>query len=360
MKIAITFNHLNFSDGVSKSAINLANILSENGDEVTLIPIYEFDKKIKNCVDKKINIRSIFGFYFRGLGKIVGLLPEKFLYKIFIKEKYDIEIAYQYGIATKIIASSLNKKAKHIAWMHTYDEGLFLRDYYLKMDIICCVSKEAKERLLKELNYILPVYCCYNFIDSKKIYENSKEEIEIEIEEKEICFISVGRHSPEKGYKRLLKCVKKLKDEDYNFKLILVGDGPQHKELLEDTKKLKIDDKVIFVGKTYNPHKYTSKADCFLVTSLSEGYSTAATEAIILNIPLLTTNVGGAREIIEMSEVGMIVNSTEEDIYKGMKKILDNQSLIENWKEKLKNTKKKFFSDIRKKEILEIFKIIKK
>lgn len=357
MKIAIIFNHLNYMDGIAKSAMNLAKLLNNNNYKITLIPLYEYDKKLRKEIDENIEIINIFGFYFCGLDKIVNLIPFKILYKFFIRDKYDIEIAYQYGTTIKLIANSQNKKAKHIGWMHGYDEKLILKEFYLKLDAMCGVCNETVEKLKKDLEDKIPIYRCYNLVDSSKILKQAQKPIYIS---KDIInFISVARHSPEKGYMRLLNCVKKLKNNGYKFSLILVGDGPEHILLKNKVKELEIEDIVIFVGKTSNPHKYTSKSDCFLLTSFNEAYNTASVEATILNIPIITTDVVGAKEIINISEVGAMVNSTEDAIYEGMKMVLDNPSLIEKWKQRLEITKKRFYYESIEKGILEIFEQIK-
>ena len=95
-------------------------------------------------------------------------------------------------------------------------------------------------------------------------------------------FVSVGRHSPEKGYIRLINIIAKLRDEGYKMQLWLIGDGPQHEELVEHCNRLKLNDIVLFTGSTQNPHKYTVKGDVFVCSSYREGYSTACTEAIML------------------------------------------------------------------------------
>lgn len=356
MKICIILNHLGLSDGVARSAISIANILYEQGNKVTLIPIYSYDKKAKNELHSGIKIHTVFNMYYRGLDKIVNIIPPNILYKLIVKENYDIEVAFQYGISTKAIAYSTNNFAKHLLWMHGYDEKLKLKKYYLKVDQIYCVSKKSSDRLYNELEGRVAVDYCYNPINDMKICEQSKKPILLE-RDSSVLFVSVGRQSKEKGYSRLLDCVEKLKKEGYVFKLWLIGDGPEHQELIDKTQKLGLEDIVTFVGKVSNPHAYTAKADCFICSSFSEGYSTACVEAIILNIPVLTTSVNGSEEIIKEAQAGMIVGIDTNELYKGMKEILDNRTLISIWKEKLNFTKENFSYQNRKKKILDIFKI---
>ncbi len=358
MKICMLLNNLQYADGVARSAIGVANLLNDHGHDVTLIPLYNIEKGILCEISKGVKVQKVFGFYFRGMSRFVGKLPEKFLYRKIVKEKYDIEIAFQYGLSTRIIAASENSRAFHIAWMHGYDYKMKLKNSYLKMDKMICVSKCNAEQLKKDLEGKVEVDYCYNPINDKEVVEKGKQAIELQHPEG-LVFVSVGRHSEEKGYARLLDCVSELKKQHYVFQLWLIGDGPVHTALVEKAKELKLEDYVLFLGSKSNPHAYTAKADVFVCSSYSEGYSGACTEAVMLNIPVLTTNVSGAEEIIGDAESGLIVGMEDQELYNGMKYVLDHPEMIQVWKKQLKETKYKFSYAERTGKLLEILKDIK-
>ena len=169
--------------------------------------------------------------------------------------------------------------------------------------------------------------------------------------------ITVGRLSPEKGYLRLLHALSRLKQEGFLFQMIFVGDGPQKEELLQCTKDMGLSECVIFAGAQSNPHKYTAKADVFICSSFAEGYSTSCTEAVMLGVPVVSTQVSGAEEIIESAESGLVVENTEDGLYENLKKILEDPEVICRWKETLQNSKYNFSVEKRSlklKELLEI------
>ncbi|MBK5261022.1 MAG: glycosyltransferase [Peptostreptococcaceae bacterium] len=357
-KICFLINHLENSNGVTKAAIDIVNMLSERDDvEVCLRPLFRFERDMVNKLSPIVKLKPFFGFYFRGFARIVDLIPDKVLYSLIFKDRYDIEIGFCYSLPTKIVASRNNHASLHLAWMHCYDEGLKLKSYYEKYDKVICVSKCNAERLAKDLNNLVPVDFCYNLIDDEKVRDMGSEAINKERGEG-ILFVSVGRHSPEKGYLRLLECVARLKNDGYVFNLWLIGDGPQHEELVKKTKAIDICNIVYFAGEQSNPHKFTSKADVFVCSSFTEGYSTACTEAVMLGIPVLTTNVSGGNEIIQDAEAGMLVGMEDEDLYQGMKSILEHPDRIYGWDDKLKKTKYIFSLEARKKKLLSILKII--
>ncbi len=354
-KVCFVFSDLKNSNGVSKAAIAIANLLVSYKDiEVTLIPIYEYEDKMAQNADSRVKIKKVFGFYFRGFDKIVNLIPYKLLYNWIVKPgEYDIEIGFQYNIPTKIIAASSNDKATHIAWIHTYDKGLKLRRFYEKMDKVICVAKYGSDMFKEEIRKNIESDYCYNPVNDTKIVMMGNEPIDIKRPE-EFLFVSVARHSPEKGYDRLLRIVSRLKMDGYSFKMWLVGSGPSHNALIELASQLEINDIVKFLGNQTNPHKYTVHGDVFVCSSYSEGYSTACTESIILGVPVITTPVGGGDEIIKSSKAGILTEMDDESLYQGLKKVLDNPTLVDKWKANLKDTRIKFLEEERSKKLYEI------
>ena len=349
-KVFILINHFQIQDGVARTALSLANELSKRGDvEVTLQSLFTFDKSMLKNLSPSVKAKRFLGFYFRGLAKLVDLIPDKLLYKLLIKEKYDVEIGYCMTLPIKIIANSTNQAAKHYAWMHGYDTGLTLREYYIKMDKLITVSKSNARQFSEEMDANVPVFCAHNLMDDSKICNMGSEPIQIKKEDA-ITFVTVGRLEYGKGVHRLIEALGKLKKEGYTFRLWNIGDGEQRQALEALTQQLELDDEVTFLGSQSNPYAYVSKADLLVCPSYSEGYSTVCAEAIILNVPVLTTSVGGAEEIIEDAGAGMMVGMDDSDIYEGIKKVLDDPAVIEEWKNTLKTTKSVFSYTNRAKE----------
>ena len=93
----------------------------------------------------------------RGLVQLMKCASPKLLHRLFIKEAYDLEIAYLEGIATRIISGCQNSKTKTIAWVHTElaSESFAAHVYrnfretvecYERFDIIACVSEQVRRR----------------------------------------------------------------------------------------------------------------------------------------------------------------------------------------------------------------------
>ena len=360
-RISFAFNHLQYSDGVARAAIGIANLLSERDDiQVILRPIYHVDKSVMSILASNVVVKPVLGFYFSGMSRILNRLPGALLHKlVFGMKESDIEIGFQHGTATRAVVSGTKKNAYRMVWVHGYDERLTLRKYYLRADKVVCVSKSNADKLKHDLGMGAAnsrVDYCYNPIDNHEVEKLGKESADLPAYSG-VRMITVGRLSPEKGYLRLLHALSRLKHEGFLFQMIFVGDGPQKEELLQCTKDMGLSECVIFAGAQSNPHKYTAKADVFICSSFAEGYSTSCTEAVMLGVPVVSTQVSGAEEIIESAESGLVVENTEDGLYENLKKILEDPEVICRWKETLQNSKYNFSVEKRSlklKELLEI------
>lgn len=107
-------------------------------------------------------------------------------------------------------------------------------------------------------------------------------------------------------------------------------------ELEEFVRNNNMEDSVIFLGYKINPYKYVAKCNLFVCASFAEGFSTAATEALIVGTPVCTVEVSGMREMLGNNEYGLITENNEEDLYEGIKKLLEKPELLEDYRERAK------------------------
>ena len=81
-----------------------------------------------------------------------------------------------------------------------------------------------------------------------------------------------------------------------------------------------------------------------LFSRFAEGYSTSCTEAVMLGVPVVSTQVSGAEEIIESAESGLVVENTEDGLYENLKKILEDPEVICRWERNIAEFQIQFFS----------------
>ena len=361
-KILIFVDSLN-AGGVTKVLLDLLENINREKYDITVMTLYNqgvYINEVKryakytycfNIPDS--NDHSLKAELYRKYWGGMLRLPESFMYKWFVKEKYDIEIAFMHGWSTKFISGSNNKKSKKIAWVHadlvTWNrvDGVFKnlehhKRAYSKFDEVLCVSQTVKEGVEKKYN-IKNARVLYNPINREKILKLSNEKIEdIEILNK-FKLISVGRLSEEKGYDRLLRVFKKLKSDGLDIELILVVNGDKYNELNEYIVENKLGKDVTLLGFKENPYKYVRASDLFICSSISEGFSLVIGEAMAIGIPVVSVDCQGPNEVLDFGKYGKLVSNNEENLYNGIKEMINNKVLYEKYKNKA-NERGKMFS----------------
>lgn len=268
------------------------------------------------------------------------------LYKRKLKrKKYDIEFAAIHGMRDEILGSPLSS-SKKIVWIHndlsevkgyTNDE---IRKFF-GFDKIMVISEKIEQlfqSLAKNDAEKRKIVRIYNPLDTEEFLAKAqKPVVNYNFNQTIPTFVSVGTVFPQKGFDRLLKVHKKLLDEGFKHKVLIVGDGYD----FENIRKLKtdfgLDETATMLGFTDNPYPYFNNADFYILSSRYEGFPTVLFEAITLKKRIISTEVSGASEMLEDGKLGLIVENSEEGIYNGMKKALAEPEFFEKYSTQLKD-----------------------
>lgn len=354
--------------GVSKVLINLLTeidyskykidllVLNYHGDMINNIPkevnIIKGTKKFdvidysfKQLIKERCFVKAIKKIYFSFIIKtgLVKLLIVNERKKI-LHKRYDNEISYNDGFCTLFCAfgDSLNK----INWNHVDISVVNASRKYkqtmikaLKLiDINVSVSKEAAVSFKNYYNLNEEPVVILNIIDEKNIVKKSKEKIDDKIFKKKYPnILSVGRLDSQKAYDRYIEIHKRLIDEGFKFRLFIIGDGLQKEFLINKISEYNIEDSFILLGKKKNPYPYFLKCDFSLLVSKYEGMPTVVSESLILGCPVVSTKVAGVNYLLDNGNYGIIIENSEEGIYKGLKEILLQKDLVNKYKKKLVN-----------------------
>lgn len=301
---------------------------------------------------------SVFGTY------LLRKVSPEYFYKHYISGDYDVEIAFLEGEATSLVAQSKNTRSVKYAWVHTdmiknpwtkkcYKNFEQEKKAYKKYDRVLAVSESVKDAFEKKFG--LPAQVIYNALDEREI-ERKTDMFECEPKEEDmIRLVSIGRLEKVKGYERLIEAVAELVQENFNVELLLVGDGSERTNLEKLIKEKKVEDRVKLLGFKENPYPYLKSADLFVCSSYAEGFSTVVTEALILGIPTVTTECAGMRELLGDSEYGLIVDNSTQGLVDGLRKILSDSKLLEEYRTKAKERGKAFCVADRIKDIEALF-----
>lgn len=336
--------------GAENVVCNLVNNLNKSKYEITLLSIVKTGIYVAK-IDKSVKMLSFLPDY-NEVNSVVGKLKYKFdyhriyhqsirqVYRKYIKEKYDIEIAFIEGYSTKLVASSDNMKSKKICWLHIdmesnpyadkfYDSVEEERKTYQKYDHIIAVSNSVKEAFERKFSMQGKVLVRYNPVDSNEIVEKAKQIQESrKMKGDSLKIVTIGRLEKQKGYDRLLKAVNEVRDQCPSFTLWILGDGTQKKMLQDYIEACQLQEIVKVCGFQRNPYQWLAQADAFFCSSREEGFSTVATEAIILGKPVFTTECAGMRELFGDRECGKIFENSVEGISTGLKELLQNQEML--------------------------------
>ena len=126
--------------------------------------------------------------------------------------------------------------------------------------------------------------------------------------------LSVGRLAPWKGFKMLIKVMPKLTEISQFLRVVIVGSGPDKKNLEMMIRNLGLDKKVYLVGaKSRDDLKlYFAAADMFVLNSGYEGFSHQILESMAAGVPVIASAVMGNREIIHQGENGFMFKYNDE------------------------------------------------
>jgi glycosyltransferase involved in cell wall biosynthesis len=138
-------------------------------------------------------------------------------------------------------------------------------------------------------------------------------------------FIHISNLSENKHVRGILNAFEKLAVENNNIELIIVGgDATQFEKLIQHYPK--IQNNIVYKGElNYQDVSVEIQlSDCFILNSLIENSPCVIIESLCCGIPIIATNVGGIPELIN-KENGILINSNDDDnLYRSMKKMIDN------------------------------------
>lgn len=318
--------------GIETALVTLINELAKKNYDITLVLekkqgifLNEIDKNIKITeytpnANENIVIRKLLNFIKR----------IKFILKY--KNKFDFSASFAtYSLVGSFIARQASKNSS--IWVHSNYMSLFSNnknkfiEFFEHINIqkfknIIFVSNDAKDVFINKFEQLEPkCRVINNIIDYEKILKLSEEEIE-DYENKEKTILYVGRLTEEdKKISRIIEVSKKLKEDEMEFKVLIIGDGKDKQDYIKKVRKLNLEENIIFLGKKKNPYPYFKKSNFLILTSEYEGFPVVYNEAKILGLPILTTNVSDSKQIVE-GKYGIVTNKNIEDIYINAKKML--------------------------------------
>ncbi len=189
-----------------------------------------------------------------------------------------------------------NKATPLLRFFLTHIAGFFLN----RSNQVIGVSKELSFDIKKLLRLrTIPKIINYG-IKINKLEFIYKERVNNNI-------ISIARFFEQKDHQTLLKSFVIVQNKIKSAKLFLVGDGPLKNELITLSKKLKIDNKIVFTGWVKNPIRLLKKSALFVLSTKREGFGYVIIEAMSLGLPTIVTDAPfGPSEILNEGKFGIL------------------------------------------------------
>lgn len=271
--------------------------------------------------------------------RFIYMCPSKWIYKRYIGNEWDIIVGFVEGFATRIVSCTNNNLIKKVAWVHVdpierpYADEYFRSDeeqkkVYKSFNQIVCVSYSVAKSFKIKWGIAENVITIYNPIDRVSILKKSKEQIELKKLWK-IQFVSSGRLVSQKGFDRLIRVMKRIKDfNDFDFGLIILGEGEDYEKLLSQIEYYHLEKNIKLLGFQRNPYPYVAISDIFICSSRAEGYSLVIAEAMVLGLGIISTNCSGPNELLNNGHYGLLVENNEDALFKAIQFVLNNPSLI--------------------------------
>ncbi|MCB9802530.1 glycosyltransferase family 4 protein [Candidatus Nomurabacteria bacterium] len=280
-----------------------------------------------------------------GQNKIFSFFKlRNYLRKLLAQEQFDlitIQDAYFLAFLGLCLAKKYHLKSE--IQVHGFEKLSGIRKFLAKKnlsraDLLRVVSQRLKNQLVKDFGvsaekvYIAPVA-----VDKLKI-ENSQANLQLKQKYYgKFIFLTVGRLVPVKKIALQIQALAQL--DNKKVQLLIVGQGPEKKHLQDLVQEHSLQAQVDFFDWSDDIGSFYKIADCFLLTSQSEGYGMVIAEAVSVNLPVITTDVGVAGDLVEDGTNGFIVPINDlETLKRKMELIVSNSDLLS----KFRNNTSKF------------------
>ena len=383
MRIGIfTETYEPYISGLVTSEIMLKNALEKQGHEVYVVTAnlesfkYEYDEK-----KRVLKIPGIpTGIYDSRLSSIY---PVRAVNKI---KSWNLDVIHsqtEFAIGTfaRIFAKQYN-----IPLVHTYHtmyedyiyyitKGYFeksskkLLEYFTRFycettatELIVPTNKtyrlfKEKYKFEKNIN-IIPTGIEVERFFKENIKKNDSIELKktLKIDKKDFVLLFVGRLAEEKNVEFLIKCHKRITQKHKNIKLLIVGDGPGKEEYEEYTKKLGLNNNIIFTGKTAwgeIPYYYHI-ANVFVTASKTETQGLTIIEAMASNVvPVCMRDEAFQSMVTE--ELNGLFFETEEEYINSILRLFKNREELEKLSKQARIQAETYSSKYYAEKVLEVY-----
>ncbi len=344
---------ISYGYGTEKSLADVLNRMDKTQYDISILPLFKnsdstiFNGNIK-ILDSLIDYTEDNFDEQAALNNYYRLLASPMQFNKLIRDRYDCIIACNHN-APSYFASYIKGGAK-ILWIRgdmreldytVLDENTdqykqVKQEHEMQANVLKCfdsiaVISDVVQQTLQELFGITEnVIKISNSVDGEKIQELCKVPV---ILPNKMLFTTLGRLEYNKNQILLLKAAKIVRKQRDDFMVYILGDGEDKAMLQKYIEENDLENNARILGFVENPYPYMKNSIATVLTSRSEGFSLALVESVMLNTPIISTDVGVAKELIENYHCGDLIGYDENELagvllrylnkYDGYKDIFD-------------------------------------
>ncbi len=187
-----------------------------------------------------------------------------------------------------------------------------------RADELWAVAEIQKDYLVKTEG--LPrekIRVIHNGVNTERFQPASTEERasirkELGIHDRDFAIISVASLKPLKRIDALLRVAARLAGSGVPVRTIVAGDGSERASLEALARELGIAEKVSFLGNRDDVHRLLKASDVFVLASRTEAFPNVVLEAMATGLPVVTTDVGSVREMVEPGRSALVVPTGDD------------------------------------------------
>lgn len=339
-KIAITYSGSRNRGGIDKYLVNLFKYFDRSKIDLTLLSLGSWE--IVREIEKQGGQIKIFSK--TRFNPITVLKIASFLRK----ENFNLIVSGGLVADSYSRAASLFSGVPHLSVVHSefkndypnlvvrliYSLLIFISRWKTKKYI--AVSEYIKKNLIKSGINGNKITVLYNGVEFNDVKERDYSS------NKRVIIGSIGRLHKVKGYENLIKAASKIKNRDWQLKIL--GEGNERNKLKSLINGFNLSKEVELCGQTDNPPKFLSELNIYIQPSLSEGFGLTVVEAMGAGLPVIVTPVGSLPEIVKHNITGIIAEGTDlGSLAEAINKLVGNpQKVQELGKAASKNVRARF------------------
>ena len=201
-------------------------------------------------------------------------------------------------------------------------------------DCVTSVSESLKQNTLSLFDIKQDIEVIPNFIDIDKYKDKPIPcEASLLIDKNEKIITHISNFRPLKRIMDILYVFERL-EKEIPVKLMMVGEGPEKKKAKQYAKKIGLEDKILFLGKSNEIDKILCYSDLFILPSEKESFGLSALEAMVNRVPVISTNIGGLPEVNKDGYSGFLHDLGDiEGMTNSALRLLKNTELLRKFKD---------------------------